>query len=89
MPLQFVRFDQVVQLTVGLASGKTRVGSGFLLAERLVLTAAHVVKGELAEPIHLSLPYVAASATGLTVWSGSAVGLDAALIELARPPAVR
>ena len=80
-----MRFDQVAQLTVPLVSGQTRVGSGFLLAARLVLTAAHVVDGELAGPIHLSLPSVAASATGSAVWSGSAAGLDAALIELDRP----
>jgi putative sterol carrier protein len=87
MPLPFVQFDQVAQLTVRLGSGKTRVGSGFLLAERLVLTAAHVVRGDLADQIHVSLPFVAASATGSIMWSGSAVGLDAALIELDRPPA--
>ena len=83
MPLQFSR---VAQLTLPLVTGGTRVGSGFLLAERLVLTAGHIADDELDGPIRVSLPYVAASATGSTVWSGSGAGLDAALIELDRPP---
>ena len=80
-------FDRVGQLVVPKASGKRGIGSGYLLADRLVLTAAHVV-GDAAPgaAIEVAFPAAEASATGAVVWSGSADGLDGALVELAAGP---
>src|SRR4051812_24155709 len=87
MPLAF---DRVAQLTVPLTSGKTRIGSGFLLAPRLVLTAAHVVEdaGRPAQRLTVRFPAAGGGAvSGSPVWSGTAVGLDAALLRLDTAPA--
>jgi V8-like Glu-specific endopeptidase len=63
-------FDRVGQVAVALASGKTRIGSGFLLAPRLVLTAAHVVEdaGRPAQRLTVRFP-----AAGNGAVSGSPV----------------
>ncbi len=85
-----LQFDRVAQLTVPLASGKTRVGSGYLVADRLVLTAGHVVDGAVGgATIDVSFPAAGAAAAGAAIWSGSAGGLDAALVELDAAPRVR
>ncbi|MGO9899059.1 MAG: tetratricopeptide repeat protein [Solirubrobacteraceae bacterium] len=82
-----LQFDRVAQLTVALPRGKTRVGSGYLVAERLVLTAAHVVDGAAGDAaIDVRFPAVAATATGALLWSGSPKGVDAALVELNAAP---
>jgi tetratricopeptide (TPR) repeat protein len=70
-----------------LPSGKARVGSGYLVADRLVLTAGHVVDGAArGSAIDVKFPAADAAATGVVLWSGSAEGLDAALVELNVPP---
>jgi hypothetical protein len=83
-------FDRVGQVAVALASGKTRIGSGFLLAPRLVLTAAHVVEdaGRPAQRLTVRFPAAGNGAvSGSPVWSGTAAGLDAALLRLDAAPA--
>ena len=75
-----LNFDKVAQLRVPRANGKTGVGSGFRIADRLVLTAAHVV-ADAAGHIDVSFPAADAAATGTVLWLGD--GLDAALVELA------
>lgn len=82
------QFDRVAQLRVPKPTGKTGVGSGYLLADRLVLTAGHVV--DEAAPgavIDLAFPAAGAAATGRVVWAGRQAGLDAALVGLDSPPA--
>jgi hypothetical protein len=81
-----LQFARVAQLTVPLASGRTGVGSGYLLAERLVLTAGHVVDGLGDAVIAVEFPAAGATAAGAVLWSGSADGLDAALVELDGTP---
>ncbi len=82
-----LQFDHVAQLTVPLASGTTRVGSGYLVAGRLVLTVGHVVEDAAADAaIDVTFPAADATAMGAVLWSGSAVGLDAALVELDGAP---
>ena len=82
-----LQFDRVAQLRVPLPSGKTRVGSGYLVAEQLVLTAGHVVDEAAADAaVDVKFPAVDATATGAVLWSGSAEGLDAALVELKTAP---
>lgn len=63
------------------------MGTGYLVAERLVLTAGHVVDGAAADaPIDVRFAAADAAATGQVLWSGSAEGLDAALVELSTAP---
>jgi hypothetical protein len=82
-----LQFDQVAQLTIALPNGKTRTGSGYLVAERLVLTAGHVVDEAPADAtIDVKFPAADATATGTVLWSGPAQGLDAALVELNAVP---
>jgi hypothetical protein len=82
-----LEFNQVAQLTVPLSDGKDRVGSGYLVAERLLLTAAHGVDELTAHAaVDVWFPAVDAKATGGVLWSGSADGLDAALVELVSVP---
>jgi tetratricopeptide (TPR) repeat protein len=85
--LAVLEFDRVAQLAVALPGGKARAGSGYLVAERLVLTAGHVVDGvPTGGRIDVTFPAAEATATGAVLWSGSADGLDAALVELAAAP---
>ena len=82
-----LQFDRVAQLSVSHAASKPKLGSGYLVAERLVLTAGHVVDGAAEDAvIDVRFPYVAATATGAVLWSGSAEGLDVAIVELSSPP---
>jgi broad specificity phosphatase PhoE len=82
-----LQFDQVAHLSLPLPNGKTRFGSGFLIGDRLVLTAAHVVD-EITPDAHVDVAFPAANgaASGAVVWSGSSRGLDAALVQLAAAP---
>ncbi len=83
-----LEFEQVARLTVPLPNGRSRTGSAFLIADRLVLTAAHVVDEVASEAeIEVSLPAAEASASGSVAWSGSSRGLDAALVHLSAAPA--
>jgi hypothetical protein len=81
-------FDRVAQLTVRRSTGKQGLGSGYLVGEGLVLTAAHVVDDVLDDTlVNVSFPAAGAVGTGSVVWSGSEVGLDAALVRLQDAPA--
>ncbi len=83
-------FDRIVQLRVPRANGLTGIGSGTLIGDRLVLTAAHVVhvadSGGMAQRLEVLLPVPGGQIVGRPVWSGLAVGLDAALVELDAAP---
>ena len=85
-----VSFDRVVQLRVLRASGRRGIGSGTLVGDRLVLTAGHVVRSgavdALAQRVEVVLPALDEQVGGRPVWSGLAVGLDAALVELDAAP---
>ena len=83
-------FDRIVQLEVPRASGRTELGSGTLVGDRLVLTAGHVVEsgdgGAMAERVKVLLPALGGQISGWPVWSGLPAGLDAALVELDAVP---
>lgn len=83
-------FERIVQLQVPRASGRIGIGSGTLVGDRLVLTAAHVVQnadgGGVAERLEVLLPALDEQVSGRVAWSGRAVGLDAALVELDMAP---
>ena len=83
--------QRIVLLRSSLPDGRQRVGSGTLIGGRLVLTAAHVVFGDIGAPlstIQVALAQESVLATGAVLWperyeavQGSG-GLDAALVEI-------
>ncbi len=78
-------FDRVALLRVARSTGRMGLGSGYLLGERLLLTAAHVVEDgmlTLTSPIDVVFPATGTARAGRPVWSGRAVGLDVALVVL-------
>ncbi len=80
--------EQVAQLRVPLVTCQRGVGSGYLVAPRLLLTAAHVVQGEDVAAdlaVEVTLPAQGVQRTGRVRWSGADVGLDVALVELEQP----
>ncbi|MGW1998191.1 tetratricopeptide repeat protein [Embleya sp. NPDC001921] len=83
-----VEFDRRVQVRVGRADAAGRgFGSGYLIAPRLVLTAAHVVDGTAASgtrPVKVSRPDAGGREYPATVvWRRKDVRVDAALVEVA------
>src|SRR5262245_27495982 len=90
-----IRADRVVAVVARLATGKLQVGSGYLVAERLVLTAEHCIrdKGAAAEseesPVSLKVlrlsDYAEASAVVASHDGHPAASraLDLALLEIA------
>ena len=80
--------EQVAQLRVPLVSGKHGIGSGYLVAPRLLLTAAHVVQGEDVAAdvgVEVTVPAQGVQRIGTVRWCGAAAGLDVALVELEQP----
>jgi len=90
-----IRADRVVAVVARLATGKLQVGSGYLVAERLVLTAEHCIRdkgaaaGSEESPVSLKVlrlsdyveaPAVVANHAGQPAASRA---LDLALLEIA------
>lgn len=89
-----VRTDRVVAVVAKLASGKTQIGSGYLVAERLVLTAEHCIRDKTAAagieelPVSLTVRRLSDYAQASVVVAGHAGQratsrvLDLALLEI-------
>ncbi|MGV9812183.1 trypsin-like peptidase domain-containing protein [Streptomyces cellulosae] len=88
-----MKTDRVVEVWVGLDNGGWACGSGYLVAARLVLTAAHVIVAGPAErrsfhtlttsqDIRLRAEYADTLFAGRVVWRGEGEGLDVALVEI-------
>jgi hypothetical protein len=81
--------ERVMLVRAGLPDGGVSVGSGTLVAERLVLTAAHVVFDDGGMPlraIHVGPPGLEVLPAARVLWPGRHVpggSRDAALLEIA------
>jgi tetratricopeptide (TPR) repeat protein len=91
-----VAFDRVADVRARRPDGKTSMGSGYLLGERLVLTAAHVVftdSGAVAESVKVRPIGLQRFAAGRVVWPQQRGDVDAAVVEITdadwRPPRLR
>src|SRR5262249_58292630 len=83
-----VAFERVIRVRASRPDGKLSVGSGTLLMQRFVLTAAHVIAerstGTQYSDVKVA-PYGGSDFySGTTVWIGRG-NLDAALIEIDDP----
>ncbi|MET9312512.1 serine protease [Kribbella sp. NPDC003505] len=63
-------------------------GSGYLVTDRMVLTAAHCVGHEIGETVRIRRFNESQWEVGLLRWSGQRNGIDAALVEM-EPAALR
>ena len=88
-----MKTDRVVEVWVGLDTGEWACGSGYVVAARLVLTAAHVIVARPAGPrsfhtlatsqdIRLRAEHVDTLFSGRVVWRGEGENLDVALVEI-------
>lgn len=88
-----MRTDRVVEVWVGLDNGEWACGSGYVVAARLVLTAAHVIVAGPAghrsfhalatsEDIRLRAEHADTLFSGRVVWRGRGEDLDVALVEI-------
>jgi hypothetical protein len=87
-----ITFERVVDVRAHRPDGTTKMGSGYLVAERLVLTAAHVVFTDDGVAGSVTLRPVGAQRplSGRVVWPPEQGPLDAAVVEITeadwRPP---
>src|SRR5215218_6811067 len=79
-----VAFDRVVDVRVRRPDGTTKMGSGYLVTERLVLTAAHVVFTDDGVAGSVTLRPVGAQRPlgGRVVWPPERGPVDAAVVEI-------
>jgi hypothetical protein len=80
-----IAFDRVVDVRAHRPDGTTAMGSGYLVAERLVLTAAHVVfdtSGGMAGSVTLRPMGAQRPLGGRVVWPPERGPLDAAVVEI-------
>lgn len=86
-----MRKSRVVEVWAGLTDGSWSCGSGYLITEHLVLTAAHVIVEERCKEFHAvaSSPDILLRAhgkqdplRGTVVWRGANSELDIALVEI-------
>jgi tetratricopeptide (TPR) repeat protein len=79
-----IAFDRVVDVRAGRPDGTTTMGSGYLVAERLVLTAAHVVFTDagIAGSVTLRPMGAQRALRGRVVWPPEHGPLDAAVVEI-------
>ncbi|MCX4671822.1 tetratricopeptide repeat protein [Streptomyces sp. NBC_01381] len=79
-----MEFDRRVQVWVNHPEGTTGFGSGYLIAPRLVLTAAHILGADADSPVMVSLPGTGEEEFPVVVrWQRWDDTVDAALIEIA------
>ncbi|MFI1365249.1 serine protease [Streptomyces griseochromogenes] len=88
-----MKTDRVVEVWVRLDNGEWACGSGYVVAARLVITAAHVIVAHPAgdrsfhtlassQDIRLRAEHADTLFSGSVVWRGQGEDLDVALIEI-------
>lgn len=80
--------DRVVAVLAELDTGQVQIGSGYLVTERLVLTAGHctVDKKTGRRPRGLSVAHRSSGSQARAELTAAGTGLDVAVLEIDAPP---